>query len=197
MILIIQNFVFNDRKGFDVIIGNPPYVEYAKVKNEYSIKGYSTESCVILYAYVIEKCFVISNQNSKVSMIIPMSGTVTKRMVSLQKLLSKNRLTRCLYFAGDSNPGQLFEGVKSQLCIFNTERSKGNNKLWTSKYKRWFSDERVFLFETLSLCLSTNLIQKYHFKKIHYEIEKNILKKLQKNTFGWLHNKYQSRCFIL
>ncbi len=30
--------------GFDVIIGNPPYVEYRKVKKDYTIKGYGTES---------------------------------------------------------------------------------------------------------------------------------------------------------
>ena len=173
--------IINDRKGFDVVIGNPPYVEYSKVRDTYRINDYKTEKCGNLYAFVIEKCFLISNQYSKLSMIIPMSGTVTKRMVSLQKILSKNRLTRCLYFAGDSNPGQLFEGVKSQLSIFITERSKDKNKLWTSKYKRWFHEERNFLFETLNLCESTNYIQDYHFKKIHFEIEKNILNKLFKN----------------
>ena len=37
--------------GFDVIIGNPPYVEYSKVKKEgYTVKGYETESCGNLYA---------------------------------------------------------------------------------------------------------------------------------------------------
>ena len=43
--------------GFDVIIGNPPYVEYSKVKKEYQIKAYKTENCGNLYAYVIERCF--------------------------------------------------------------------------------------------------------------------------------------------
>src|SRR3989440_2786076 len=35
--------------GFDVIIGNPPYVEYSKVRKEYMILGYETESCGNLY----------------------------------------------------------------------------------------------------------------------------------------------------
>ena len=30
--------------GFDVIIGNPPYVEYSKVKKDYKIRGYETET---------------------------------------------------------------------------------------------------------------------------------------------------------
>lgn len=30
--------IIHDKKGFDVIIGNPPYVEYSKVRNRYTIK---------------------------------------------------------------------------------------------------------------------------------------------------------------
>ena len=36
--------------GFDVIIGNPPYVEYSKVKKGYQILGFLTESAGNLYA---------------------------------------------------------------------------------------------------------------------------------------------------
>ena len=41
--------------GFDVVIGNPPYVEYSKVKDDYTILAYKTESCGNLYAYVLER----------------------------------------------------------------------------------------------------------------------------------------------
>ena len=41
--------------GFDVIIGNPPYVEYSKVKKDYTIRRYETESCGNLYAFIMEK----------------------------------------------------------------------------------------------------------------------------------------------
>ena len=32
--------IVHQRGGFDVIIGNPPYVEYSKVRDEYTIAGY-------------------------------------------------------------------------------------------------------------------------------------------------------------
>jgi methylase of polypeptide subunit release factors len=41
--------------GFDVIIGNPPYVEYPKVKNTYQIRHYQTEQSGNLYAFVLER----------------------------------------------------------------------------------------------------------------------------------------------
>jgi len=39
--------------GFDAIIGNPPYVEYNKVKRDYIIRGYKAESCGNLYAFMV------------------------------------------------------------------------------------------------------------------------------------------------
>ena len=34
---------------------HPPYVEYSKVKSEYTVRGYQTESCGNLYAFVMEQ----------------------------------------------------------------------------------------------------------------------------------------------
>jgi len=36
---------------FAVIIGNPPYVEYHKVRDRYRILDFATEPCGNLYAY--------------------------------------------------------------------------------------------------------------------------------------------------
>ena len=41
--------------GFDVVIGNPPYVEYSKVRKEYTVKDYQTEACGNLYAFFVER----------------------------------------------------------------------------------------------------------------------------------------------
>lgn len=46
--------------GFDVIIGNPPYVEYSKVKKEYVVREYVAESCGNLYSLVMERSFNLS-----------------------------------------------------------------------------------------------------------------------------------------
>ena len=59
--------------GFDVIIGNPPYVEYSKVKKEYTLRGYETERCGNLYAFTVERCFRILQDAGYFSMIVPIS----------------------------------------------------------------------------------------------------------------------------
>ena len=43
--------------GFDVIIGNPPYVEYGKVRSNYTVDGHVTMKCGNLYAMVLERSF--------------------------------------------------------------------------------------------------------------------------------------------
>ena len=43
------------RGGFDVIIGNPPYVEYSKVRKEYRVQDLSTMQCGNLYALCTER----------------------------------------------------------------------------------------------------------------------------------------------
>ena len=44
-----------NKGGFDVIVGNPPYVEYSKVKDEYRVFGLSTLSTNNLFAFVSER----------------------------------------------------------------------------------------------------------------------------------------------
>lgn len=48
--------IYSEQKGFDVLIGNPPYVEYSKMQNRYIEESiYKTYSCGNLYSYVLEK----------------------------------------------------------------------------------------------------------------------------------------------
>jgi len=81
--------IINEYGGFDVIIGNPPYVEYNKkiqgiaISDLYKLVGYKTISCGNLYAYILERSKKIMKQESFISMIVPLSGHSTERMAPL------------------------------------------------------------------------------------------------------------------
>ena len=79
-----------DSGGFDIIIGNPPYVESSKVLKKYKIKNYITLTCGNLYAHVMERCHRIIKKFSYVSMIIPLASFSTKRMFPLQQIFYQN-----------------------------------------------------------------------------------------------------------
>ena len=61
--------------GFDVIIGNPPFVDYSEVKTQYRINGYKTEQCGNLYAFVVERALALLQPKGQFGMIVPLSVT--------------------------------------------------------------------------------------------------------------------------
>ena len=66
--------------GFDVIIGNPPYVEYAKVRAVYALRDYLTLPCGNLYVYVLERSHKLVGETGRLGLILPLSLLCTDRM---------------------------------------------------------------------------------------------------------------------
>ena len=95
--------------GFDVIIGNPPYVEYSKVKKDYTIKRYKTESCGNLYSFITEKTMGLLRFTGRLGVIIPVASVCTDRYQPLQSLLrNSGNLAISSY---NDRPGKLFDGL--------------------------------------------------------------------------------------
>ena len=120
--------------GFDVIIGNPPYVEYSKVKKEYAIRGYETESCGNLYAFVFERSFRLLQESGWKSMIIPHSAYCTDRMSSLQNLFHRSKRIGWVQ-TYSIRPAKLFVGADQRLAIYIVQQgSKSSHSLYSSRY---------------------------------------------------------------
>jgi hypothetical protein len=145
----IQFYGILKNGGFDVIIGNPPYVEYGKIKSEYLVHNYLTEGCGNIYAYTIEKSLNILSSKGSISLIVPLSLMSTERMKSLQSLLFSENRTLWLS-AFDVYPCKLFEGAKQRLTIFLASAYMIDKSLYTSRYNRWKPEERESLFPNLS-----------------------------------------------
>jgi tRNA1(Val) A37 N6-methylase TrmN6 len=162
--------------GFDVVIGNPPYVEYAKVKNIYTIKDYETEKCGNLYAFVMERAGTLLQKKGKLSMIIPLASFSTKRMLNLQNFFYKNGKRLYLSnFEATSNPTTLFIGVKIQLSIIIWEKNKYDDiEIYTTAYKRCYSAERNILFD--NIYYSDAIIFDNYITRKNNIFENNILK---------------------
>ena len=137
--------IMRGRGGFDVIIGNPPYVEYSKVK-DYKIQGYKTESCGNLYAYVLERCFILSN-GKLVGMIVPTSSISTVRMKALQDVVTQRGLYHSTY---GFRPSKLFDGgTSANLHLSILISAANNNDICSLHHIKWNAEYRDFLFQTL------------------------------------------------
>ena len=77
--------------GFDVIIGNPPYVEYRKVRTAYTVQPvYSTLPCGNLYTLVLERSYNLVHRNGWVSLIMPLSLVCTTRTEEVRELIREH-----------------------------------------------------------------------------------------------------------
>ena len=136
------------RGGFEVVIGNPPYVEYSQVKKEYTVRGYETERCGNLYAFLMERSKSLVKKDASLSMIVPLSGHSTARMQQLvQSFYSSYGSIHLQTIGSDANPSRLFEGVKFRLAIFIA--SNREQETFTTRYLRWYAEERPYLFDLL------------------------------------------------
>src|SRR5262249_17837061 len=68
--------------GFDVIIGNPPWIEYAKVKNDYTVIDYETETCGNLHSVCTERGLRIRSSLGGMSFIVQLPMVSSSRMHS-------------------------------------------------------------------------------------------------------------------
>ena len=112
----VEFYGIMDGGGFDVIIGNPPYVEYSKVRKMYKVSGFATLDCGDLYAYVLERSYELSPRG-RLGVIIPVSIMSADGFHSLRRLL--NESSREQFFqAFAERPSKLFTGVEKRLCVY-------------------------------------------------------------------------------
>jgi tRNA1(Val) A37 N6-methylase TrmN6 len=163
--------------GFDVIVGNPPYVEYSKIKEEYTVQNYITLTCNNLWAYTLERSRVITRNKGRFGLIVPMSLVCADRMQPLQKLLESRGVVWISNYESDSNPGQLFDGVKQNVSIVLYESIEFSS-VYTTRQHRFFSEARDFVFYAIEYAVPKQNYIGYGFPKVGQDIEIKILDKI-------------------
>lgn len=149
--------IMAERGGFDVIIGNPPYVEYTKKSREtgkavidyYRVKGYQTEPCSNLYAYVLERGLKLGHATGRIGMIVPISSVSNPKFNTLFNLYLRNTLQWTSSYS--NRPGKLFEGVEQRLTITIAEKCVNEGlDFYSTDYQHWYVGEREVLFDRLT-----------------------------------------------
>ena len=167
--------------GFDVIIGNPPYVEYSKARKKYTIRGYETQSSGNLYAYVMERGTYLSS--GRIGWIVPISWVSTNRMAASRKIVSQSHPVLHISNYAD-RPSSLFMGVHQKLSIVLC--AKANPVIHTTEFYRCYSrvgegeGENEHLFNILAYHLldwDSGVIQKFSS-----DLEASIFRKLTRKN---------------
>jgi hypothetical protein len=141
--------IIHEKKGFDVIIGNPPYVPPKDLAYDLKITNYK---CSDLYGYVINRCFSVINEKSRFGLIVMHNLAFSRNFADPRKLLKQNTANSWFSFFARI-PAGLFSGdVRVRNCIFLSELNENvkNKKSYTTKIHRWFSEAREFLLSKLN-----------------------------------------------
>lgn len=137
--------------GFDVVIGNPPYVATRKI-SDYTVKGYETSACTDIYAWCLERVVDVASRKARTGMIVPLSLSFSGDFSDLRDFLyRKCQKNWFSHFA--KRPSMLFSGVQIRNAIHIAAIGDAADNALTTKLHRWHSEARSHLFE--QLCYSS------------------------------------------
>jgi methylase of polypeptide subunit release factors len=142
--------VFHEKGGFDVIIGNPPYVEHKKLKGiSNTLKViYSTYSGTAdLYVYFYEKGIRILRENGSLFYITSNKFIKTSYGEKLRKYFTSYQIIEIIDFTSV----HVFEALVASCIICITKRNFSNNNIILS-----FIDDTLLKFADLKSYIDEN-----------------------------------------
>ena len=185
--------IINDNGGFDVIIGNPPYLEVRQI--DYKISGYKTIDSGAVHAFCMERSLNLIHTKGNMSMIVPIALVCTQRMTTIQQLLENNRSSWYSNFAW--RPAKLFDAVNRALSIFVVNASDTIHH-YTTPYQKWISENRKNLFKEISYTQYDVRRDSFWMPKLSSDVENRILECIlrQPKTIGnYITNRSQSKVY--
>jgi hypothetical protein len=167
--------------GFDIVLGNPPYIELSKI--DYPVKQYSTEKCGNTYAPFFERAIRLTKQGGYFGYIVPISSICTDRMAPLQELLIKS-VSELKISNYDDRPDKIFKGLEHcrSSIIFGRKSDDKSHEVYSTHYHRWYAIDRDSIFKKMQYINVTKLIKPGIIPKLGNKIEKSIIEKLSKDA---------------
>ena len=179
--------------GFDVIIGNPPYLETREVP--YAIKHFAAIDSRAIHALCIERSVALGENDGCLSMIVPLALVSTQRMTVVQRMLEDGR--DCWYSNFAERPGKLFDTVNRPLSIFVSGKSVGDGNTNSTAYLKWNSDCRGFLIPNMRFTSCPRDRVVFWTPKLGQSVEPSILTKMTsiQKTMAEFVGKSDSRIY--
>ena len=157
-------------RQYDIIIGNPPYVEDSKSvsrpKNKYGN----------IYANVLQNSLDLLVNDGVIGFIVPISYVSTPRMNKIRKYIEEHTSKQFVLNFAD-RPDCLFTSVHQKLSILVAIKGNEQHRLYSSNYQYWYKNERINLFKTQGVCENPHINQLF-YPKIGNKTELSIFSKV-------------------
>jgi len=170
-----------DFVGFDVVIGNPPYV-FSRENFDQQIKKYFGENYqtsqyqVNLFFLFIEKTISLLRSKGKFSLIVPNSLLMVSSAQSLRRfVLNETSLSEIINLMGYT-----FEGVNVETIIFSGKKEKPTKE---SKIEIFSNDGHDFIFNQVKEQLLFMKNNGHELNVFSDAISDKIIEKLLSDSF--------------
>lgn len=174
--------IIHGNGGFDVIIGNPPYVVYTDSSSNYLIgDSFKTRKCANLYAFCIERCTYLISIQGRFGMIVPNSSISANKMSPLQEIIVRNKSTWISNYAW--RPSKLFEGADMLLAIVMNVQSE-IEQVVSTVYHKWYREFRDNLFQNISYTNVSQLKVQGSIPKVPTPFLFGVMDKMKKQSNG-------------
>lgn len=128
----------------DIVIGNPPYVEYRNFSGTPQL-GYGN-----VYADVLHHSMDTLVSDGIMAFVIPLSYISTIRMSKIREYIS-NKSEKQIIMNFADRPDSLFSCVHQKLSIMIAQKTSILKGVFSSSYQYWYQSERQTLFDNISL----------------------------------------------
>ena len=145
----VEFYGIMERGGFDIVIGNPPYIASAKVSKSYDVKNIECRRCPDIYAWVLERTQTLLRSGGRTGMIVPLSLGFSKAFDPCRRLLLDG-YSHNWFSSFGRIPSALFSfDVRVRNTIALALKSNARPAAYATRLHRWFDDARGSLFEDL------------------------------------------------
>jgi hypothetical protein len=155
---------------YDIIIGNPPYVEDAKSES-IPEKRYGN-----IYANVLENASLQLSPGGVMGFVIPLSYVSTPRMKKIRDALYTT-VSKQYILSYSDRPDCLFTSVHQKLCILLGRNKSGERDIFTGNYRYWYKEERCDLFNTAEV-VKNNYVEDEYIPKLGTRLDTSVYRRL-------------------
>ena len=185
-----SEWMFGIKKGFDIVIGNPPYgATLSAEEKKYFKQLYKTAQTIKnvqkgsldTYTLFIERSFNILSNGGCLSFIVPISITSSDSLSGIHKMLMDS--CKALHVSSYSvRPKPVFENAVVNTSIFICQRTgtKCEHVYSTKMHRKGKNFNLQYLIEHLEFTDVMQFLQFGRIPKVGCAIEKSILTKISR-----------------
>ena len=166
----VEFYEIMSQGGFDVVVGNPPYVSRKKVP--YTLVGLVTDLFPDIYGHFVSQAMAITRDFGRSSMILPMSITFSQDFASLRQNVCD--WGNCWFSSFDNIPASLFNGVSQRCTIWIGHNAE--DQTFVAPMHRWRTAYRPSLLYNLAYTyLEDTNVSVFGLPKLQSSAQQSIL----------------------